>query len=232
MQTGPGAKPAPAKWRNTAAARQIRQQPKDGRQPRHAARRRSRPSRPKPQCSTPIRPPPAGSWSNVFVFAWPKRNSRPHFRGSCLRGAVARFQYLSGSSIENGRRFQPGRLTMFLGLLMSASPILMLTCKDGLSTTTATPKPPAPSLLTKHRPRAPEAGLWPAREQLPDVPAIPALAPRRNYLRPKPIIGLTRNAIWISKLAEKILLGPEQHDALGPKTPLRRTRNRETTPRL
>jgi hypothetical protein len=170
-----------------AAAPQIRQQPKDGRQPRHAARRRSRPSRPKPRCSTPIRPRPAGSWSNVFVFAWPKRNSRPHFRGSCLRGAVGRSlpvligQYL----LKMAAGFNPGRLTMFLGLLVSASPILMLTCKDGLSTTTATPKPPAPSLLTKHKPRAPEAGLGPAREQLPDVLAIPALAPRRNYLRPK-----------------------------------------------
>jgi hypothetical protein len=51
---------------------------------------------------------------------------------------------------------------------MAASPILMLTCKGGLSTTTAKPKPPAPSMLTKHKPRAPEAGLWPAREQLPD----------------------------------------------------------------
>jgi hypothetical protein len=86
--------------------------------------------------------------------------------------------------------FNPGRLTMFLGLLMSASPILMLTCKDGLSTTTAKPKPPAPSMLTKHK--APEAGRWPAREQLPDVPAIPALAPRRNYLRLKPIMGRRR----------------------------------------
>ena len=85
-------------------------------------------------------------------------------------------------------------------------------------------------MLRKHK--APEAGRWPAREQLPDVPAIPALVPRRNYLRPKPIMGLTRNAIWISKLAEKILLGPEQDDALGPKTPLKRTRNREPTPRL
>jgi hypothetical protein len=43
--------------------------------------------------------------------------------------------------------FNPGRLTMFLGLLTSASP-----------------KRPAPTMLTKLRPRTPEAGLWPAAE--------------------------------------------------------------------
>jgi hypothetical protein len=40
-------------------------------------------------------------------------------------------------------------------------------------------------MLTAQRPQIPEAVLWPAGEQLPDVPAIPALVPRRNYLLPK-----------------------------------------------
>lgn len=97
---------------------------------------------------------------------------------SCSRGR--KLPPLSRIMLARGRRFvsrhltkmtagfNPGRLTMFLGFLMSASP-----------------KPPAPSVLTKHRPRAPEAGLWPAAEQSPDVPANPALASRRNYFRPK-----------------------------------------------
>jgi hypothetical protein len=215
MQTGPGAKPAPAKWRNTAAARQIRQQPKDRRQPRHAARRRSRPSRPKPRCSTrsgrdrPVHGPPSSCSHGR------NETAVPTFADHACAGPLLASSTYRAVLLKMAAGFNPGRFTMFLGLLMSASPILMLTCKDGLSTTTAKPKPPAPSMLTKHK--APEAGLWPAREQLPDVPAIPALAPRRNYLRLKPIMGHARNAIWISKLAEKILPGPEQHDALGPK---------------
>ncbi len=102
MQTGARAKPTPAGGR-AAATRQTRQEPRNGRQPRRrATRRRSRPSRPKLRRSTLIQPRSTVSWSNIFVFAWPKRNSRPHFRGSCLRGAVASLPAL----IPNGRRFQ------------------------------------------------------------------------------------------------------------------------------
>jgi hypothetical protein len=54
------------------------------------------PDLPKLPRSALIRLQSTGSWTNVFVFAWLKRNDH-HFRRSCLRGAVASLPALNGN---------------------------------------------------------------------------------------------------------------------------------------
>ena len=75
------------------------------------------PSGPKLRRSTLVRPRSTGSWFNVFVFAWPKRNSRLTVADHACAGPSLRFQHSSGRNAG----FNRDRLTMFFGLLAAAS---------------------------------------------------------------------------------------------------------------